>query len=87
VLSSDLSLPVGEWGRSALPAFPVSNKIPGVQPNRLEKLDDLLAQAEHYANQPMRNIGRPGQNPFRKIVREPISVKGACRQFSLIETL
>jgi hypothetical protein len=28
-----------------------------VQPNRLENLDDLLAQAEHYANHSMRNIG------------------------------
>jgi len=29
-----------------------------VQPNRLENLDDLLAQAEHYADHSMRNIGR-----------------------------
>jgi hypothetical protein len=28
-----------------------------VQPNRLENLDDLLAQAEHYADHSMRNIG------------------------------
>jgi len=28
-----------------------------VQPNRLENLDDLLAQAEHYANYSMRNLG------------------------------
>ena len=28
-----------------------------MQPNRLENLDDLLAQAEHYANYSMRNIG------------------------------
>ncbi len=28
-----------------------------MQPNRLENLDDLLAQAEHYANHSMRNIG------------------------------
>jgi hypothetical protein len=28
-----------------------------VQPNRLENLDDLLEQAEHYANHSMRNIG------------------------------
>jgi hypothetical protein len=41
-----------------LPAFPVSNNIPGVQPNKLENLDNLLAQAEHYANHSMRNIGR-----------------------------
>ena len=40
-----------------MPAFPVSNKILGVQPNRLENLDALLAQAEHYANFSMRNIG------------------------------
>jgi len=33
--------------QSILPVFPVSSKIPGVQPNRLENLDDLLAQAEH----------------------------------------
>ena len=44
--------------RSNLPAIPVSDKILGVQPNRLENLDDLLAQAEHYANYSMRNIGR-----------------------------
>ena len=44
--------------QSILPAFPVSNNIPGVQPNRLENLDDLLAQAEHYANYSMRKIGR-----------------------------
>jgi hypothetical protein len=30
----------------------------GVQPNKLENLDDLLAQAEHYANFCMRNSGR-----------------------------
>ena len=41
-----------------MPAFPVSIKIQGVQPNRLENLDDLLEQAEHYANYSMRNIGR-----------------------------
>ena len=29
-----------------------------VQPNKLETLNDLLAQAEHYANFSMRNIGR-----------------------------
>jgi hypothetical protein len=29
-----------------------------VQPDKLETLDDLLAQAEHYANYSMRNIGR-----------------------------
>jgi hypothetical protein len=29
-----------------------------VQPNRHENLDDLLAQAEHYANYAMRNMGR-----------------------------
>jgi hypothetical protein len=29
-----------------------------VQPNKLENLDDLLAQAEHYANYSMRNMGR-----------------------------
>jgi hypothetical protein len=29
-----------------------------VQPDKLETLDDLLAQAEHYANFSMRNIGR-----------------------------
>jgi hypothetical protein len=40
-----------------LPAFLVSGKIRGVQPNKLENLDDLLAQAEHYANHSMRNIG------------------------------
>jgi hypothetical protein len=28
-----------------------------VQPSRLQNLDDLLAQAEHYANHSMRNIG------------------------------
>ena len=44
--------------QSNLPAFPVSNRIHGVQPNRLENLDDLLAQAEHYADHSMRNIGR-----------------------------
>jgi hypothetical protein len=29
-----------------------------VQPSKLETLDDLLAQAEHYANYSMRNMGR-----------------------------
>jgi hypothetical protein len=29
-----------------------------VQPNKLENLDALLAQAEHYANHSMRNMGR-----------------------------
>ena len=33
-------------------------RIRGVQPNKLENLDDLLAQAEHYANYSMRNMGR-----------------------------
>ena len=28
-----------------------------MQPSRLQNLDDLLAQAEHYANHSMRNIG------------------------------
>jgi hypothetical protein len=32
--------------------------LSSVQPNKLETLDDLLAQAEHYANYSMRNIGR-----------------------------
>ncbi len=33
--------------------------IPPVQlPQQLKTLDDLLAQAEHYANDSMRNIGR-----------------------------
>ena len=32
--------------------------IPPVQPDKLETLDDLLAQAEHYANFSMRNMGR-----------------------------
>src|SRR5208337_3307073 len=36
----------------------VSNKISRVLPDRLENLDDLLAQAEHYANFSMRNCGR-----------------------------
>jgi hypothetical protein len=35
-----------------------SNRIFSVTPGRLETLDDLLAQAEHYANHSMRNIGR-----------------------------
>jgi hypothetical protein len=34
--------------QSSSPASPISNKILGVQSNRLENLDDLLAQAEHY---------------------------------------
>lgn len=34
------------------------NRIYAVQPNKLESLDDLLAQAEHYANFSMRNMGR-----------------------------
>ena len=29
-----------------------------MQPDKLENLDDLLAQAEHYANYSMRNMGR-----------------------------
>jgi hypothetical protein len=29
-----------------------------MQPNKLETLDDLLVQAEHYANYSMRNMGR-----------------------------
>jgi hypothetical protein len=29
-----------------------------VRPDKLESLDDLLAQAEHYANFSMRNLGR-----------------------------
>jgi len=36
--------------QSNLPAFPVSNKIPGVQPNRLENLDDLLAPKHTMGN-------------------------------------
>ena len=34
------------------------SKMLPVQPNKLETLDDLLAQAEHYANYSMRNMGR-----------------------------
>ena len=34
------------------------SKILPVQPSKLETLDDLLAQAEHYANYSMRNMGR-----------------------------
>ena len=34
------------------------NRIIAMQPNKLETLDDLLAQAEHYANYSMRNMGR-----------------------------
>src|SRR5580658_469324 len=41
-----------------LPAGYVSFKILAVLPNKLENLDDLLAQAEHYANFSMRNMGR-----------------------------
>jgi hypothetical protein len=44
--------------QSTLPAYPASTKIFGVQSNRRENLDDLLAQAEHYANYSMRKIGR-----------------------------
>ena len=40
---------------SNLPVLPVSNNMPGVQPNKLENLDDLLAEAEHYAGHSMRN--------------------------------
>ena len=36
----------------------VRSKILPVQPSKLETLDDLLAQAEHYANYSMRNTGR-----------------------------
>ena len=35
-----------------------SNRIFSVTLGKLETLDDLLAQAEHYANHSMRNIGR-----------------------------
>jgi hypothetical protein len=41
-----------------LPAGYVWLKILAVLPNKLENLDDLLAQAEHYANFSMRNMGR-----------------------------
>ncbi len=34
------------------------SKMLPVQPSKLETLDDLLAQAEHYANYSMRNMGR-----------------------------
>jgi hypothetical protein len=37
-------------GAIKLPAFLVSNKIPGVQPNRLENLDDLLAPKHTMGN-------------------------------------
>jgi hypothetical protein len=55
-----------------LPAFPVSSKIPGVQPNRLENLDDLLAQAEHYANYSMRNLGHLPPTLFLVGSRGPV---------------
>jgi hypothetical protein len=35
----------------------------GGQPSRLQNLDDLLAQAEHYAESCMRNIGRLRPTP------------------------
>ena len=34
------------------------SKMLPVQPSKLKTLDDLLAQAEHYANYSMRNMGR-----------------------------
>ena len=60
--------------QSHLPAFPVSNRIPGVQPNRLENLDDLLAQAEHYADHSMRNIGRLPPTLFLIGSKGPVDV-------------
>ena len=38
--------------------------LSSVQPNKLEILDDLLAQAEHYANYSMRNMGRVPRTLF-----------------------
>jgi len=35
-----------------------------VQPDKLKNLDDLLAQAEHYTNYSMRNIGQLPPTPF-----------------------
>jgi hypothetical protein len=40
-----------------LARIPGFQQNPRVQPSGLENLDDLLAQAEHYANYSMRNIG------------------------------
>ncbi len=37
---------------------PSFSTLSPVQPDKLETLDDLLAQAEHYANFSMRNMGR-----------------------------
>jgi hypothetical protein len=53
---------------SILPASPVSSKNPGVQPNRPENLDDLLGQAEHYANHSMRDIGHLPPTLFLRII-------------------
>jgi hypothetical protein len=41
-----------------LPFASCASKLSAVQPSKLETLDDLLAQAEHYANYSMRNMGR-----------------------------
>ncbi len=43
-----------------LASIPFRNQNPSrvKPPNKLESLDDVLAQAEHYANHSMRNIGR-----------------------------
>ena len=42
----------------------VRSKIPPVQPNKLETLDDLLAQAAHYAEFCMRNSGKMSPTLF-----------------------
>ena len=42
----------------------VRSKIPPVQPNKLETLDDLLEQAEHYAGFCMRNSGKMSPTLF-----------------------
>ncbi len=41
-----------------LPGARLRFTMSAVQPAKLETLDDLLAQAEHYADYSMRNMGR-----------------------------
>jgi hypothetical protein len=56
ILTSGLSLPPSAFRFSDFQLCPI---LLPVQPKpKLESLDDLLAQAEHYANFSMRNLGR-----------------------------
>ena len=60
-----MRFPAHQWPAVFLfPGFDFSSTLAPVQPDKLETLDDLLAQAEHYAGFCMRNSGKMSPTLF-----------------------